>query len=1674
MSVSRIQKLDIDNRGLVTGIYGLSGTNEFYVDEDLRSYYLWQELYLYLHEKGYIILFYNIADNLFSYQERDLALFLHPNTVDSNEQQHNSRQQTSQPKRHSRCRGPLGAAHPYTPAQSEDADSSTAHPCSSPADGQSNATVLQSHYPDIIVGGDLARGEFFKTKHRPSILELIDRCFRFSTGEQQRKLVVVFTTPESSEASREEYDSIWAKLHPQILAQSKANLLLRFLILYNKPNTEQLFHPAGAHEETALFYHGKFQELFAPATLFRIGRPGEDEIGNVLNKRRIEEGGLDGLFNISFEAVCRNLWQDFPARDEEGKVITNPETKKTEQLRTVAEMMPPALPKHILELTFQKLKDESGWKKLDSLLGMEDIKKKIKAYVKAFHNFKNGCDTSFNPHIALTGHPGTGKTTVARLIGEILREEGLLNHGHLVETSKSDLVGQFVGETAIKTSDVCKQAQGGVLFIDEAYQLCEENQQGGHGPDYGRESIGAMLPFMTSSSKDSVFIFAGYPDKIDYFLNNGNPGLSSRVPYIWNIEDYKPDVLYQIAMHAIGDREVTEEFRTALRMLLAFKYGMRSSQNWGNARGVKTIVENITTSYTEQQKNGPIDVDCIPEEYMCHIKDISPEEEQEILRELDELIGLDEIKSELRSLVETVKFDRAWMRQNNCVASSAENMNFLFIGNPGTGKTTVAKMIGKILYGFGLLESPEVLEAKAGKITSGNAARNMTDLFDKAIGKVLFIDEAYSLIENGSAAIDAMTGALTHEDYKGKMCVILAGYPAKIRALLATNEGMSSRFPNKIRFRDYTNEELWKVLKLMASRSTPIPTSFAEECHPYAIDYFSRISRDEFSNSREAENLLAKLENKMKSRVLSCPQTELTILPEDFDTFGRIDPSLVEIDDGTTQKSPTDRLHSLQGMEQIKQQFEDYLEKLEYSINYPQSSRFRPHIAFLGNPGTGKTTVARIFGDILREKNILKNGNFLEVKPSDFISEHVGGTEEKARDKCEEARGGVMFIDEAHKLYQPEDKLDHAQKALGVILTELESRNDTLYIFAGYSRKMQEFLDKADPGLRSRIPNIFEFEDYTPEALTTIVRSKLRGLDTTPEFDKRLKLAVEHLYNMRNPSNFGNSRDMETMAGDIDALYRKLHKGCGPLDVDCIPERYLGSFREITPEREEEILSEMNSLVGQDRMKEQLKTILGNAKGQRKKIKRGISGNNVLNLTFLLVGNPGTGKTTVAQLLGKILYGFGLLSSDVVNIYTKDNIVSKYEGESLQNVTKMFDESFGHVLFIDKAYMLAKDEHGREVLDQITANLTHPNYKGKMAVVMAGCTDEISQIFNSNAGLSSRFQYHIKFDDYTNDQLWIILEQNLIKEGVQASKEACKPYADAYFDEKRKTSDRFGNARECCNLQQQVISNQNNRIAPFDNEDDDFLKTILPVDFPNYAELKRKIELERGDITLPVEECQTPDSTEQSKNIMIDCTSNQVENRVKSIKDVDYAVGLLHSSAGEGTAFIISLEQKYILTCSHVIDSIPLNERLEFKLGSFSTQAHRLWNDYSSDMALLMIDNLPDNACYFELDSNIDTDPERLTKVFMCGYPDGSEFASSVSVVESSINNYEKNHRWNDRQYDTIYSNLSATHGCSGGPVLRQEDMVVVGLLQGGIEGREIQLITDIHQLFRKIKIITR
>lgn len=1433
MTVKRIRNLDINNRELFTGIYGLSATNEPYIEDNLCKYHLWQELYRYLHEEGYVALFYNRAYNFFSYQLRDLELFLGKVQDGSSATGATAQLVENIPIRHPRCRGPLGTVSARS-MQTISNDSQTQHSIA-------NTSIP---YADIISGGNKEVGQFYQTKRSEN--RIFDMIFNFVDIHRNHRLVVIFTTP--GETRIDDTEQVITELLARYGGQSITEMPLRLLALYHAQNAAQMLDIL--QNDRMFFYDKHFKSImFSSANdeqkiaineknLFCVERPEQDEIANMLNRRRIFEG-LKNVFCQPMDAISSKLWRDFPMRDKSGKKVTEFNSGRVQQVQTLNEML--SMDKQILGTTLLKLDTDGGRQRLDALLGIDSIKQKLEAYIRAFHEFRDGRSKNFIPHIALTGNPGTGKTTVARLIGEILREEGLISIGHFVEAAPKDLIGQYVGETRVKTAEICRRAKGGILFIDEAYGLCREGSNG-TGPDYGKEAIEALLTFMLSPDNDSVVIFAGYPKEIEYFLKNGNPGLERRVPFKWNIDDYSPEVLYQICMKSLGDRETTEDFQTALKMLLAYKYSMRSRKTWGNAGSAEEIVQKLCTRYIELGKTGPMDVECFPEEYMRHIKDISDEEEAEILRDLNELIGLSAVKRTLKELITSVKVNRYRAKCARVASFGIINLNYIFDGNPGTGKTTVAKKLGNILYQFGILESPEVVEADVDKINNGDPAKNMVDFCDKAIGKVLFIDEAYSLSNHGDTrVIDALTGALTNEDYKGKMAVILAGYSTDMRRFLEANQGLNSRFPNQIHFDDYTSEELWQVLQLHARLHKPLPLILHEDCHPYAIDYFNRLSREDFANARSAENLLQKLDTRMGARTYQQHISDLTIMPEDFESYGHIDPSRVKTG-GPDTRSPMEKLDGLKGVEKMKEQFSKYISDYRYYKEHPQSVRFRPHMAFIGNPGTGKTTVARIFGEILKEEKLLKTGNFIEVKKEDLTQGHIGGTTDQTKAKCKEARGGIMFIDEAHQLYEGKDEHGYGKEALKVILTELESRTDTLYIFAGYTREMNEFLDKADPGLRSRVTNIFEFEDYKPDVLTSILRSKMVGVETTPEFDRMLVLMVENIYKQRNPFTFGNARDMERIASEIMSEYRGLHNGQGPLDADCLPARYMRNLKEITPADESFYMSELNGLIGLCNVKRTLSELTQNAKGLRRKVQRGLVKDIPLqDLTFLFMGKPGTGKTTVAQLMGKILCGYGLLSSDEVNVYTKDQIMSKYVGETQKNVTEMFNASYGRVLFIDEAYMLAKEEHGKEALDQITANMTNPVYRGKMAIVMAGYTKDMMEMLNANSGLPSRFAYKVMFDDYSNDELWQILESNIRKQNMNIDEQECKPYADAFFDQERQKGAVFGNVRTCNNLLTEITNHQNCRTASCsDDLDDTALMTIIPEDFPNYEETVMK------------------------------------------------------------------------------------------------------------------------------------------------------------------------------------------------------------------------------------------
>ncbi|MBR2672361.1 MAG: AAA family ATPase [Oscillospiraceae bacterium] len=239
----------------------------------------------------------------------------------------------------------------------------------------------------------------------------------------------------------------------------------------------------------------------------------------------------------------------------------------------------------------EKLEDVLA--ELDSLVGLTEIKNDVQSlanFVKVRNlRQERGLKTpDMSLHLVFTGNPGTGKSTVARLIGRIYRSLGALSKGQLIEVDRSDLVGGYVGQTAIKTQEVIQKAMGGVLFIDEAYALSPNTEN-----DFGQESINTILKAMEDHRDDLVVIVAGY-DELMYRFINSNPGLKSRFNKYFHFDDYTPDELWKIFLRFAGKGSytVSPEAEELLKDHLSTIYMLRGI-NFGNARDVRNLFEKI-------------------------------------------------------------------------------------------------------------------------------------------------------------------------------------------------------------------------------------------------------------------------------------------------------------------------------------------------------------------------------------------------------------------------------------------------------------------------------------------------------------------------------------------------------------------------------------------------------------------------------------------------------------------------------------------------------------------------------------------------------------------------------------------------------------------------------------------------------------------------------------------------------------------------------------------------------------------------------------------------------------------------------------------------------------------------------------------------------------------------
>jgi Holliday junction resolvasome RuvABC ATP-dependent DNA helicase subunit len=262
---------------------------------------------------------------------------------------------------------------------------------------------------------------------------------------------------------------------------------------------------------------------------------------------------------------------------------------------------------------------------LESLIGLEKVKEDVRRLadfiqVVQMRKAKGLKTPEVSLHMVFLGHPGTGKTTVARLIGQIYKALRVISKGHLIETDRAKLVAAYMGQTAIKTTQVVETALGGILFIDEAYMLAPRDPSGN---DYGHEAIDTLLKLMEDHRDELVVIAAGYPAEMDRFVNS-NPGLQSRFSKYFSFEDYAPSQLVEIFNRFCkeSDYTLTEPTLDKVRAFFEAAYASRDAR-FGNARLARNIFEKAIENQSSRIVNMEIKSDVLTTIEACDIPDLS-------------------------------------------------------------------------------------------------------------------------------------------------------------------------------------------------------------------------------------------------------------------------------------------------------------------------------------------------------------------------------------------------------------------------------------------------------------------------------------------------------------------------------------------------------------------------------------------------------------------------------------------------------------------------------------------------------------------------------------------------------------------------------------------------------------------------------------------------------------------------------------------------------------------------------------------------------------------------------------------------------------------------------------------------------------------------------------------
>lgn len=1306
-------------------------------------------------------------------------------------------------------------------------------------------------------------------------------------------------------------------------------------------------------------------------------------------------------------------------------------------------------------------------------------------------------------HFVLTGNPGTGKTTVAKLLGQMFYEMGYLASGQLVETDRSGLVSEHIGGTAAKTMERIQEAMGGVLFIDEAYTL---KRRADDDVDFGQEAIDTLVKAMDQYKGQFIVVAAGYPKEMETFLSS-NPGLQSRFTQVIHIEDYSAEEMLEILkLHASRNHVRFSEALSAKLPGFCENWLSTADENWGNGREAVRLMEQMlrnwkkdsqAASITEQGETiGILEERHIPSNLAGNLR--APEElRAESLNRLNAMTGLSEVKQTVEKL-----------RRRMIAGDMTVPGHYLFTGNPGTGKTTVARCIGQILRNLGLLKRGHLVEFTASGMMSEVFDRHnhgdFSAVANKALGGVLFIDEAYELARDTTGRGAPILAALLPymENNRDDICIILAGYEDEIDDLLRTNPGFKGRFTETIHFENYTGAQLQSILlEMLVSRDMEATEEFKENVLRALTRYVDIHGRESsFSNARYVrDQFLPDALDAQTNRLMAAygedfpREYKKTLtgadIPADLVRFTKT--PLPEPD----LRSAAEKLDDLIGYDAIKEELRKLLKSAKFNKENEMgiaNMSERLHWVLEGNPGTGKTTIARLIGQVYRECGILTNGKFNKVTRADLVGEYIGQTAVRTRRWINKAQGGVLFIDEAYSLTKSErEGQGFGQEAINELVEAMEDLNgEFAVVCAGYPADMDEFL-RSNEGLASRMKK-FVLEDYTPAQLVQIFLLKCRDQKVMP--DESLKAKLEIFFDQKKRktlSAWGNGREAENLLREMehnwldnpvfttDADGQKTRL----LTEDHIPadqRKYLkGKLHQ--KEKPVSAMDEIDQLIGFDEVKTRLKDLC-----TLKKVAEMYDREDLLeDLSFhwVLRGNPGTGKTTVAKLIGKVYKELGLLSRGHTVEATRAKLVAEFEGQTAVKTESVIREAMGGVLFIDEAYSLKRsgsmsDPFGQEAIDTLLERMSALN--GEFAVVAAGYPKEMDRFLDSNPGFRSRFDSNLLLEDYSAEELTQIFEIKCRNKKFHLD-EQTRLLIRVIFEGMLKTRRKdWANGREAENLEREMrrawAKKPIVRKNPQTGEQESFYtEEHIPEAYRKYIpDLKSKED--RKSSRPEPEENQASLVVSKDRLAAPDESFSFEESYLRQVNSVVFirAEGADGNTTGSGSIFT---DDGYVLTCNHVIAdkntiAVRLQSEQNHQTSTTWKEAELIWSDPQLDAAVLKI---PDGQ-YVALPLRpLQTETLTGEAIYLWGYPFGGRLSDSLDDLKPSLFQGYISSIQTKNQIERINTNMEAKRGCSGGPVFSKKDGNIIGILCGsqtvGDESlmEEINYVLPVKYLLEKI-----